>query len=83
MNKSYPIAQSTDPRGFVDQAQGGQQTIGGSELIDWQQNSRIGGMIVVPFLGRHAIKVGYSFGVYTKFGNDFDQFQVSYQVLLN
>lgn len=62
---------------------GGQQTIGGSEHIDWQQNSRIGGTIVVPFLGRHAIKVGYSFGAYTKFGNDFDQFLLSYQVLLN
>jgi hypothetical protein len=62
---------------------GGQQTIGGSQLIDWQHNSRIGGTVVVPFLGRHAIKVGYSFGAYTKFGNDFNQFVVSYQVLLN
>jgi len=62
---------------------GGQQTIGGGELTDWQKNSRIGGTVVVPFLGRHAIKVGYSFGVYTKFGSDFNQFLVSYQVLLN
>jgi len=62
---------------------GGKQTIGGSELIDWQHNSRIGGTVVVPFLKRHAIKVGYSFGAYTKFGNDFNQFQLSYQVRLN
>ena len=62
---------------------GGQQTIGGSQLIDWQHNSKIGGTVVVPFLGRHAIKVGYNFGVYTKFGNDFNQFLLSYQVLLN
>ncbi len=62
---------------------GGQQTIGGDQLIDWQHNSRIGGTVVVPFLGRHAIKVGYSFGAYTKFGNDFNQFQLSYQILLN
>ncbi len=62
---------------------GGQQTIGGAELADWQQNSRIGGTVVVPFLGRHAIKVGYNFGTYTKFGTDFNQFLLSYQVLLN
>jgi len=67
----------------VNYFSGGQQTIGGSEHVDWQQNSRIGGTIVVPFLKRHAIKVGYSFGAYTKFGNDFDQFLLSYQVLLN
>ena len=62
---------------------GGRQTIGGGELIDWQHSTRIGGTVVWPFLGRHAIKVGYSFGAYTKFGNDFNQFQLSYQVLLN
>jgi hypothetical protein len=62
---------------------GGQQTIGGGELIDWQHSSKVGATLVVPFLGRHAIKVGYNIGAYTKFGNDFDQFVVSYQVLLN
>lgn len=62
---------------------GGQQTIGGSELIDWQHNSRIGGTIVIPFLKRHAIKAGYSIGAYTKYGNDFNQFLLSYQLILN
>ncbi|MFC2164269.1 transporter [Acidobacteriota bacterium] len=62
---------------------GGQQTIGGGQLIDWQHSSRIGGTVVVPFLGRHAIKAGYSYGAYTKFGNDFNQFQLSYIVRLN
>ena len=62
---------------------GGQQTIGGGQLIDWQHSSRISGTIVVPFLGRHAIKVGYSYGAYTKFGNDFNQFQLAYTVRLN
>jgi len=62
---------------------GGQQTIGEGSLVDWQHNSRIGGTLVIPFLGRHAIKVGYSFGAYTKYGNDFNQFQLSYQVILN
>ena len=37
--------------------------------------------MVVPFLGRHAIKAGYSRGVVTDFGTDFQQFLVSYQVL--
>jgi hypothetical protein len=62
---------------------GGQQTIGESKLIDWQQSMRIGGTVVVPFLRRHAIKVGYYVGAYTKYGNDFDQFLLSYQLLLN
>jgi hypothetical protein len=61
---------------------GGQQTIGGNELVDVQRNSRIGGTIVVPFLGRHAIKVGYSRGVVTDFGADFQQFLMSYQLLI-
>jgi hypothetical protein len=36
---------------------------------------------VVPFRGRHAIKVGYSKGVVTEFGTDFQQFIVSYQTV--
>ena len=60
---------------------GGRQTIGDDELVDVQHNSRIGAMIVVPFKGRHAVKIGYFFGVRTEFGNDFDQFLLSYQVL--
>jgi hypothetical protein len=43
--------------------------------------SRIGGTSVVPFHGRHAVKVGYSTGVVTDFGTDLDQILVSYQVL--
>jgi hypothetical protein len=62
---------------------GGRQTIGGNELADDQRNSRIGGTVVVPFKGRHAIKVGYATGLFTEFGTDFDQYLVSYQVLLN
>ena len=61
---------------------GGRQTIGGERLADVQRNSRVGGTIVVPFHGRHAVKVGYSTGVVTDFGTDFNQFLVSYQVLL-
>ncbi len=61
---------------------GGRQTIDGRELIDVQQNSRIGGTLVVPFKGRHAIKLGYATGIFTEFGSDFDQYLVSYQVLI-
>ncbi len=61
---------------------GGRQTIEGERLADVQRNSRVGGTIVVPFHGRHAVKVGYSIGVVTDFGTDFNQFLVSYQVLL-
>lgn len=62
---------------------GGRHTIGGNELDDEQHNIKIGGTVVIPFAGRHAIKVGYANGVKTKYGSDFDQFLVTYQVLLN
>jgi hypothetical protein len=60
---------------------GGRQTIGGNELEDVQRNSRLGGTVVVPFKGRHAIKIGYSRGVVTKYGTDYRQLIVTYQVL--
>jgi hypothetical protein len=61
---------------------GGRQAIGGKELEDVQRNVRIGATVVVPFRGRHAVKVGYSRGVVTEFGTDFRQFLVTYQVLI-
>jgi len=61
---------------------GGRQTIGGDRLSDVQHNVKIGGTVVVPFAGRHAIKIGYARGAVTKYGSDFDQFLVTYQVLL-
>jgi hypothetical protein len=68
---------SLDANYFV----GGRQTIGGDELGDVQHNARIGGMLVVPFAGRHAVKVGYFIGARTSFGNDFDQLLITYQAL--
>jgi len=62
---------------------GGRQTIGGDRLRDVQRNGRIGATLVVPFAGRHAIKIGYATGSVTNYGTDFDQFFLSYQVLLN
>jgi len=61
---------------------GGRQTIAGNRLGDTQRNVKIGGTVVVPFRGRHAIKIGYVKSVVTKFGTNFNQFLVSYQVVL-
>ena len=61
---------------------GGRQTIGGGRLSDVQKNLKVGGTLVVPFGGRHAIKIGYANGAVTRRGNDFNQFLVSYQVVL-
>ncbi len=60
---------------------GGRSIIGGQVRQDLQRNSRLGGTIVVPFRGRHAIKVGYSTGVITWSGGDYETFLLSYQVV--
>jgi hypothetical protein len=62
---------------------GGRQTIEGNKLDDEQRNGKIGATLVVPFLQRHAIKLGYATGTVTRYGNDFDQFLLSYNVVLN
>jgi hypothetical protein len=61
---------------------GGRQRIGGVRLTDVQRNAKAGFTLVVPFKGRHAVKLGYSTGVITEFGTDFDQFLLSYQTVL-
>jgi len=61
---------------------GGRQTIGGEPLRNYQSNLKLGGTIVMPFLRRHAIKIGYASGIVTRYGNDFDQLLLSYQVVL-
>ena len=60
---------------------GGRQTIGGNQLSDEQNNVRIGGTVVVPFLRRHAIKAGYSTSFVTEYGNDFQQALVAYNLV--
>ncbi len=62
---------------------GGRQTIDGTELNNSQRNVKLGGMLVVPFHGRHAIKFGYGSSIITRFGSDSNHFLLSYQVLLN
>lgn len=61
---------------------GGRQTIGDNPLRDEQSNVKIGGTLVVPFRGRHAIKIGYADGIITRYGNDFNQFILSYSLVL-
>jgi hypothetical protein len=65
----------------VNYFRGGRQTIGGHRLGAVDDNSRAGGMVVVPFHGRHAIKVGYFVPLHTESGGDYSQLLASYQVL--
>ncbi|MCP4896354.1 MAG: transporter [bacterium] len=57
---------------------GGRSTVDGEHRADLQRNSRFGGTIVVPLAGRHAVKFGYSGGMVTRSGGDFDIFLLSY-----
>ena len=57
---------------------GGRTTVGGVERADRQRNSRLGGTVLFPFKGQHAIRVGYSTGIVTESGGDFDNFTLSY-----
>jgi hypothetical protein len=61
---------------------GGNQTIDGNLLENKLHNLKLGGTLVVPIYKRHAIKFGYANGVVTRYGNDFNQFLVTYQVAL-
>jgi len=61
---------------------GGRSTIDGVEAADLQRNSRIGGTVVVPIRRRHAVKVGYSTGVVTESGGDFERVQLSFTTLI-
>lgn len=60
---------------------GGRSTIGGEPVADLQRNSRLGGTLVIPFRGRHAFKLGYSTGVVTESGGDYQTLLLSYQTL--
>lgn len=62
---------------------GGRSTIGGVEVADLQRNSRLGGTVVVPIRGRHAIKFGYSTGVVTESGGDFEMLLLSFTTLFH
>jgi len=57
---------------------GGRTTVDQAQRADVQRNSRIGGTLVFPFKGRQAIRVGFSTGIATKSGGDFESFSLSY-----
>lgn len=61
---------------------GGQQSIAGAALNDARKNLKVGGTLVIPFLERHAIKIGYANGVIVRFGDDFNEVLLSYQVAI-
>jgi len=61
---------------------GGRSTIAGEPRGDLQRNSRLGGTVVVPFQGRHAIKIGYSNGVVTESGGAYQVFLASYSLII-
>ena len=59
---------------------GGRTTVNGVLRADLERNSRIGGTLVVPTVKRQAVKIGYSTGVVTTSGGDYEIVLVSYQV---
>ncbi len=62
---------------------GGRTTISGNKNADFQRNSRMGATLAWPFKGRHAIKLGYSGGVATQSGGDYQTFLLSYLYVIN
>jgi hypothetical protein len=62
---------------------GGRTTIGEVIRADLQENSRIGIDILYSFRPGHALKFGYSTGMLTESGGDYDSVLLAYQVLLN
>jgi hypothetical protein len=57
---------------------GGRTTVGGTLRADLQRNSRIGGTVLFPFAGRHAVRGSLSFGVVTQSGGDFASLALSW-----
>lgn len=57
---------------------GGRTTVDGNLRADLQRNWRVGATIVKPFKGKNAVKLGYSTGVVTESGGDYDMLLVSY-----
>lgn len=66
----------------VNAYRGGRSTLGGRKLDDLQRDSRLGGTLVIPFAGKHAIKLSYAWGSANNSDERFDIYQLSYQRLL-
>lgn len=61
--------------------EGGRNILDGQVLEALQRNSRLGVTVVFPFHGRHAVKAGYSRGIVTASGQNFESILFSYQQL--
>lgn len=62
---------------------GGESTRGSEARDDLQRNSRLGATLVFPFDRRFALELGYSTGVVTTSGGDFDTILVSLSTLVS
>ena len=60
---------------------GGQTTIGGTQNLDFQRNSRIGATFSSALDRRQAIRMSVSRGAYTTIGADFTSVAFSYSYL--
>lgn len=60
---------------------GGLSTVDGQRRDDLQRDSKYGATLVYPFAGRHAIKASYSTGSANDSDENFDLYQLSYQLL--
>lgn len=58
--------------------EGGRTSTDRISNADLQRNSRAGVTAVFPVKGQHALKFGYSTGLSTSSGGDFDQFSMTY-----
>jgi hypothetical protein len=57
---------------------GGKTRIGPEFSDDLQRNSRAGFTLVFPVQGRHAVRAGYSTGISTRSGGDFEMFSLTW-----
>jgi hypothetical protein len=60
---------------------GGDTRVDGVASSDYQENTRLGATLSIPFGPRHSLKLTYSEGATTRRGNDFDSFMVTWQVV--
>ena len=57
---------------------GGGTNVGENTQANLQRNSRVGATLVFPMRGRHAIRGGFSTGVVTESGGDYEIYTLSY-----
>jgi hypothetical protein len=58
---------------------GGDTRVDGVAMPDYQQNSRVGATLSIPFGAHHSLKLTYSEGTTTRRGNDFESFMMTWQ----